>query len=97
VFGCHFIASGLATTGNGAPPAVNVSISNIAIQNVTAQGGAGAGAGGGGLGAFPAMRAAEALPFRPNILWISSEDHGPHMGCYGDKFATTPNLQARFK
>ena len=31
---------------------------------------------------------------RPNILWISSEDHGPHMGCYGDKFATTPNVDA---
>jgi len=29
---------------------------------------------------------------RPNILWISSEDHGPHMGCYGDKYATTPNV-----
>lgn len=29
---------------------------------------------------------------RPNILWLSSEDHGPHMGCYGDKFATTPNI-----
>src|SRR5213592_3008835 len=29
---------------------------------------------------------------RPNILWISSEDHGPHMGCYGDAFATTPNV-----
>ena len=21
---------------------------------------------------------------KPNILWITSEDHGPHMGCYGD-------------
>lgn len=31
---------------------------------------------------------------KPNILWISSEDHGPHMGCYGDKFATTPNVDA---
>lgn len=31
---------------------------------------------------------------RPNILWISSEDHGPHMGCYGDKYATTPNVDA---
>jgi arylsulfatase A-like enzyme len=31
-------------------------------------------------------------PQRPNILWISSEDHGPHMGCYGDRYATTPNL-----
>ena len=31
---------------------------------------------------------------RPNILWLSSEDHGPHLGCYGDKYATTPNLDA---
>ncbi len=29
---------------------------------------------------------------RPNILWITSEDHGPHMGCYGDTCATTPNV-----
>src|SRR3954454_16266777 len=28
----------------------------------------------------------------PNSLWISSEDHGPHMGCYGDTYATTPNV-----
>ena len=31
---------------------------------------------------------------RPNILWLSSEDHGPHLGCYGDKYAITPNLDA---
>ncbi len=31
---------------------------------------------------------------RPNILWITSEDHGPHMGCYGDRYATTPNVDA---
>ena len=31
-------------------------------------------------------------PKHPNILWVSSEDHGPHMGCYGDKYATTPNV-----
>ena len=31
---------------------------------------------------------------RPNILWLSSEDHGPHMGCYGDQFASTPNVDA---
>ncbi|MEK6238319.1 MAG: sulfatase-like hydrolase/transferase [Planctomycetales bacterium] len=30
----------------------------------------------------------------PNILWITSEDHGPEMGCYGDKFATTPHVDA---
>jgi arylsulfatase A-like enzyme len=29
---------------------------------------------------------------RPNILWVSSEDHGPHMGCYGDGYASTPNV-----
>ncbi|MDP7017308.1 MAG: sulfatase-like hydrolase/transferase, partial [Pirellulaceae bacterium] len=34
---------------------------------------------------------------RPNILWITSEDHGPEMGCYGDSFATTPNVDALAK
>ncbi len=29
---------------------------------------------------------------RPNILWITSEDNGPNLGCYGDPFADTPNL-----
>ena len=29
---------------------------------------------------------------RPNILWISSEDTGTHLRCYGDKRAITPNL-----
>jgi uncharacterized sulfatase len=31
---------------------------------------------------------------RPNILWLTSEDHGPHMGCYGDTNAVTPNIDA---
>lgn len=31
---------------------------------------------------------------RPNILWISAEDHGPDLGCYGDTYASTPNLDA---
>jgi uncharacterized sulfatase len=31
---------------------------------------------------------------RPNILWITSEDHGPQMGCYGDPVARTPNVDA---
>lgn len=31
---------------------------------------------------------------RPNILWLTSEDHGPHMGCYGDTFADTPAVDA---
>ncbi|MDG1891395.1 MAG: sulfatase [Verrucomicrobiota bacterium] len=29
---------------------------------------------------------------RPNILWISTEDISPHLGCYGDPHAITPNL-----
>jgi len=28
----------------------------------------------------------------PNILWITSEDNARMLGCYGDSFATTPNL-----
>lgn len=28
----------------------------------------------------------------PNILWLTSEDHGPEMGCYGDNLARTPNV-----
>lgn len=34
---------------------------------------------------------------RPNILWITSEDHGPNLGCYGDEFATTPNIDGLAK
>ena len=29
---------------------------------------------------------------RPNILWITSEDNSPLLGCYGDEQAYTPNL-----
>jgi len=29
---------------------------------------------------------------RPNIIWISCEDLSPHLGCYGDEIASTPNL-----
>lgn len=28
----------------------------------------------------------------PNILWITSEDNSPFLGCYGDTLATSPNL-----
>lgn len=31
---------------------------------------------------------------RPNILWLTSEDMGPHLGCYGDEYAHTPHLDA---
>ncbi len=33
----------------------------------------------------------------PNLLWLTSEDHGPHLGCYGDGYATTPNVDALAK
>jgi uncharacterized sulfatase len=36
--------------------------------------------------------AGEDDPSRPNILWLSVEDIGPHLGCYGDPHAITPNL-----
>lgn len=29
---------------------------------------------------------------KPNILWITSEDNGPHLGVYGHEYADTPNL-----
>lgn len=29
---------------------------------------------------------------RPNILWITCEDMSPTLGCYGDSYAVSPNL-----
>ena len=29
---------------------------------------------------------------QPNILWINAEDMSPHLGCYGDGLAKTPNI-----
>ncbi|MDP6752119.1 MAG: sulfatase [Verrucomicrobiota bacterium] len=37
------------------------------------------------------LRAAE-RPSQPNVLWITAEDMSPVLGCYGDEFATTPNI-----
>lgn len=31
---------------------------------------------------------------RPNILWLTIEDVGPELGCYGDPHAKTPALDA---
>lgn len=33
-------------------------------------------------------------PARPNILWLTAEDLSPNLGCYGDTYARTPNLDA---
>ena len=30
----------------------------------------------------------------PNILRITSEDNGPQLGCYGDQYSKSPNLDA---
>jgi uncharacterized sulfatase len=38
----------------------------------------------------PAARAADQK--LPNILWLTTEDIGPHLGVYGDPNAVTPNL-----
>jgi len=38
--------------------------------------------------------AADKVADRPNILWITSEDNSPFLGCYGDKLARTPNMDA---
>lgn len=29
---------------------------------------------------------------KPNIIWISTEDFSPHLGCYGDQVAQTPHI-----
>ncbi len=42
------------------------------------------------LGSVPATDAQD----RPNLLWISAEDIGPRLACYGDPHAITPNLDA---
>ena len=42
--------------------------------------------------ALPRSLYAQSGQNRPNILWITSEDNSPLLGCYGDTFATTPNL-----
>ncbi len=40
---------------------------------------------------FASEHARAAAPL-PNVVWITAEDHGPHLGCYGDPVARTPNL-----
>ena len=40
----------------------------------------------------PGMFSSVAMSDQPNIVWISCEDISPHLGCYGDPHAITPNL-----
>src|ERR1700755_930377 len=30
----------------------------------------------------------------PNILWVTCEDISPNLGCYGDSYSVSPNLDA---
>ncbi|MGB9747687.1 MAG: sulfatase-like hydrolase/transferase [Bacteroidales bacterium] len=46
-----------------------------------------------GLGALAVVNASGQQPKKPlNIIWISTEDISPHLGCYGDPVARTPNI-----
>ncbi len=45
-----------------------------------------------GLGLSAANGAGPSDAGRPNILWLTSEDNGPHLGCFGDAYASTPQL-----
>ncbi|MBJ07153.1 MAG: hypothetical protein CMO40_08590 [Verrucomicrobiaceae bacterium] len=45
-----------------------------------------------GKGGTVRFRNIRARRLYPNILWITAEDMSPYLGCYGDDFANTPNL-----
>ena len=45
-----------------------------------------------GIGAFLSVPSATADEQRPNILFIIADDLGARVGCFGDKFAVSPNL-----
>ncbi|NQT86812.1 sulfatase-like hydrolase/transferase, partial [bacterium] len=49
-----------------------------------------------GAAALPrfASHALAAEADRPNVLWFSTEDISPDLGCYGDTYATTPHTDA---
>lgn len=49
--------------------------------------------GAAGVGAAVGRADAQQVD-RPNILWLSCEDTGCHLGCYGDPHAITPSLDA---
>lgn len=40
----------------------------------------------------PLAAADQTTAERPNILWISTEDISPDLGCYGDRYAISPNI-----
>lgn len=44
------------------------------------------------LSCFAFVGSAFAAAPRPNIVWLSCEDISPHIGCFGDAHAITPNI-----
>ncbi len=38
------------------------------------------------------VRAEGTSKTQPNILWVSCEDISPDLGCYGDSYAVSPNI-----
>ncbi len=46
------------------------------------------------MAAATAAAADDPSPSPPNILWITCEDISPDLGCYGNPYAVTPNLDA---
>ncbi|HSH95887.1 MAG TPA: sulfatase-like hydrolase/transferase [Roseimicrobium sp.] len=38
------------------------------------------------------LHAADTIAKRPNILWITAEDMSPDLGCFGDPYAVSPNI-----
>ena len=57
-------------------------------------GGEARGSSSGKLTTGPGPRSQQEASAKPNILWISCEDISPNLGCFGDKYASTPNLDA---
>ncbi len=54
-----------------------------------------------GIGWYPMLLVAMAcaptfamVADHPNIVWLTSEDHGPEMGCYGDSLAWTSYIDS---
>src|SRR5262245_57113446 len=84
-----FLLVGSASVGNGLR-AVPPSRPTLAPTDARARSGTEARARNG-TEAVP-YRAVEAK--RPNVLWLTCEDMSCNLGCYGDRDAKTPNLDA---
>ena len=45
-----------------------------------------------GASVFAVQKDAPNSADRPNILWLTCEDMSPNLGCYGDSYSVTPNI-----